>query len=112
MNLNEKIIREALRSKGITAQQMCKDIELTEPSLYRFYKSGRMRTVNERKIKEYLGLDIEETKETKDENVSSVSQDLSVVDKLLKRIEELSLENYLLKSKLGKFDSTLYALTA
>lgn len=118
MELNEQLIKESLRKKGVTAKTMCKTIGLTETSLYRFYQNGGMRVSTEKKIKEYLGLNASESVEEVKYNdvLSGVAPgpgvDTNLVDRLLKRIEELSIENFRLKEKLGKYDSTLYALTA
>ncbi len=110
MQLNEQIIKESLRRNSVTAKQMCSDIGLTETALYRFYKSGGMRVSTQKKIVEYLGLDEHESVVNLESNSSLV--DTNLVDRLLRRIEELTLENYVLKSKLGKCDSTLFALSA
>jgi transcriptional regulator with XRE-family HTH domain len=112
MELNEAIIREALKKKGVTAKDMCVSIGLTEPSLYRFYKNGGMRVSTEKRIKEYLGIDTDVTNDYTSNVPDNISNDSSMVDKLLKRIEELSVEVFILKKQLGKYDSTLFALSA
>ena len=57
MQLTELTIKQALLIKKVSAKQMCKDINLSEPSLYRFYQSGNMRKSTESKIREYLSID-------------------------------------------------------
>lgn len=57
MELNELVIKQALLNKGVSAKQMCKEINFSEPSLYRFYLNGNMRESNKKKIRDYLGLD-------------------------------------------------------
>lgn len=57
MELTELTIKQALLKKGVSAKQMCKDINLSEPTLYRFYESGKMSKTSEDKIKSYLEID-------------------------------------------------------
>ena len=64
MQLNESTIKQALKNRKTTAYTMCKDINFSEPSLYRFYKSGCIRPLNEKKIREYLGIINETTLKT------------------------------------------------
>ena len=65
MELNELVIKQGLLEKRVSAKQMCKDINLSEPTLYRFYISGVMRVSNQKKIREYLGVDIEKNQKMK-----------------------------------------------
>ena len=67
MELNELSIKQALLTKRVSAKQMCKEIELSEPTLYRFYETGKTSPKTEKKIRDYLGLSSETN------NVSNIS---------------------------------------
>lgn len=112
MELNEQVIKEALRKKGVTAKDMCKEIGLSETALYRFYANGGMRVSTEKKIKDFLNISLVDSDEKISNANAVVNAEHSLVESLLNRIQELSIENFRLREKLGKFDSTLFALSA
>jgi hypothetical protein len=108
MYLNENVIKQGLAKKGVPASLMCKEIGFSQPSLYRFYASGNIRKSNAQKIIEYLNL--ENVKIETNTNVSNASDEREngAFERLLKRIEELTIENYMLRMKTGKFEGVSF----
>lgn len=118
MELTKEIIRDAIRKKGISELEFCDKVNYSPASLYRFYQSGQIRNKNAKKIIDFLELEkSSEVTTTKEETKTTTkvyqnANDETMFDRLLRRIEELTVENFTLKRELGKFDSTLFALSA
>ncbi|MDI9874629.1 hypothetical protein [Flectobacillus rivi] len=112
MELTREMIKETLRKRNMTELEFCESVGYSQPSLHRFYNSGNIRAKNARKIIQFLELNDNEKEETQFKSSSNVD-DSGVLERLLRRIEELTIENYTLKKELGKCESTfLPALSA
>lgn len=118
MNYQEKVVRQALIRKGVSISQMCKDLEYTDVSLYKFFNTGSIRPRNKVKIMEYLNLTNEDFIETKPESKEINNKELTqssgyseFVTNLLNRIEEQAVEIFTLKRQLGKFRGTSLTLS-
>ncbi len=111
MELTKQMVKDAIKKKKITELELCKAVNYSQPSLHRFYNSGQIRAKNARRIIEYL--ELEDINDTKTQVKSSENLgDHGMFERLLKRVEELTIENFTLKKELGKFDSAFLALSA
>lgn len=114
MELTKEIIRDAIRKKGISELEFCDKVNYSPASLYRFYQSGQIRNKNAKRIIDFLELEksneaIETLKESKTQTkVYQNANDETMFDRLLRRIEELTVENFTLKRELGKFSSVSF----
>lgn len=106
MELTKEIVKEGIKKKGLTELEFCKSVDYSQPSLHRFYNSGQIRVKNARKIIEFLELEEKKTEQkvikTQFEEKVNISE-TSMFERLLKRLEELTIENFTLKRELGKF---------
>lgn len=53
----QAIIEPAVKKKGVSVRQMCKDIDITEQGYYRAMRANSMRMSTYNKITEYLGIE-------------------------------------------------------
>ncbi|MDI9878926.1 hypothetical protein [Flectobacillus longus] len=109
MELTKEMIKDAIKRKGITELELCNAVGYSQPSLHRFYSSGKIRARNAKKIIEFIEQDAKNTNNTQ---VERSIPDTGMFDRLIKRIEELTIENFTLKKELGKFDGAYFALGA
>lgn len=111
-NLRE-IFEEGLRKKGITAKELVNAVKISEAGYYRALRTNKIRNSTYKVITDYLQIDTQQTiKNTAENKSNAVDDGISLYNMLLKRVEELTIENWTLKRELGKFNSTLVALSA
>lgn len=103
MELTKEIVKQGIKSKGLTELEFCEAVNYSQPSLHRFYNTGQIRVKNARKIVEFLELEEEKAIKTQVKEVVNASE-TGMFERLLRRIEELSVENFTLKRELGKFN--------
>lgn len=114
-NLKETI-EQGLTKKGISARRMLLDLGIHEPTYYRGIKLNSMSMKNYRRICEYLEVDLDTQTNTSNiestPTVDSTDYWKGLIEQFSKEIAELKIENWNLKKQLGKYDSTLLALSA
>lgn len=117
MNFREQVIKQALIRKGVSAKKMCLDIGYSDVSLYKYYENGVIRDKNKAKIMQYLDLkedDFIQHKKQSEQKANlpmfQTSYNADFFDKLIQRIEVLTIENFTLKTQLGKFSGIRLAL--
>lgn len=103
-----------LQKKKVSVRKMLIDLDISEPTYYRAIKQNSMSMKNYRRICQYLELDssqIQNTKESDKYNTNLSDYWKGFIDQLSKEIADLKMENWNLKKELGKFESTLLALS-
>ncbi len=109
-------IDHALLQRGVSAKQMLIELDIVEQTYYKALKRDSMKTEMQNKIFSYLNIERVLNQKVDDtlqkESRSIVSDGINMYEMFIRTIKEQAEEIALLKRELGKFDSTLFALSA